>query len=555
MKHKRFFRALVLCLAILLSYIFSACSSAPAPENREEHFAYAEPEEKQGQSPDSMQPEQSSPKTETWTLSRIEEKLAGRDPIEGFNRCIFSFNDAVMIYVVRPIGWAYCSLIPKPVMECIDNVCDNLSYPARLITCLGRAEWGGAGDETCRFFINTTLGIAGIFDPAKHWFHFYSTGSNFGQMFASWGIGPGCTLILPFSPAVNIRDNVGVLFDSVFSIKTYLPFTGWTAINSTLLIHPSYESLLSGSRDRYKIYRNAMVLNREIQQDLWTYKTLNALRRYEKHPEEAPPPKQPKRESIQKPADMQGIFVHVDLMDYLPQNTYNDSIRVLLFQPQKANHYWYLPLSAFNSDFSEKAYLRSIRIYSDAEKSRYLFWDLPSELKDQEEESGNRLPEKLAVILPGIGSAYNCSSALAMAELMNNNGYRVVTVDSAFTWRFMESAGRNSLPGFAPRDAANMREYIAAILLSLKEDGMIEDPEITLIGWSFGGIHTLHIAALEEKEKILNAKRYIALNPPADLDFALRTADSLSNCSDGMNFQEVRDLLVDAGGKIVFYKS
>ena len=137
-------------------------------------------------------PEEITPsERETISLSRLESELAGNDPIEPFNRSMFAVTDFCMNYIADPIGRVYCTIIPRPVIECIDNACTNLEFPARAVSCLLRAEWGGALDETIRFFFNTIVGIGGLFDPAVHWLHIYSTDSKFGEAFAVWGIGPG----------------------------------------------------------------------------------------------------------------------------------------------------------------------------------------------------------------------------------------------------------------------------------------------------------------------------------------------------------------------------
>lgn len=532
---------------IFISCSFCACTTTDIqPQQYDHHPEYAISA--------SMADDQARQEMlEPWTPSRLEQTLAGNDPLEGFNRCMFAFNDFCMIYLARPIGWIYCTILPKPVINCIDNACKNLEFPGHLVTCLGRAEWKGSLDELCRFLINTTIGIGGLFDPAQHWFYFYPTGSNFGQMFAQWGIGPGCTLILPFSSAINVRDTAGAIFDSIFDIKLIIPYSSITKVNTVMVNHPVYESLLSGYKDRYKMYRAAMLLNRELQQDLWFYRYANTMLHYQKNPEDAPSPKTAARPPILKKDQMKGHVIEVAQEDYLPQNSYSDTTRMTLFAPQKSNHYWYLPLSLFNSDFVEQGDLRSIAVTRDTAKIRYLYWEPAENSAAETAEGDNTKTEKLALILPGIGSSYHGNTALAMAEIMNNNGYHVVTVDSAFTWRFMASAGQNNLPGYALRDAGNMRMLLSCILDSLKREKKIQDPRITMIGWSFGGIHTLNIAAMEEKEELLHVDRFIALNPPADLDYALKSVDSIIDESKKWDQETIRDHLVDAAGKQLLY--
>lgn len=196
-----------------------------------------------------------------WTPSELSFALSGNDPVEGFNRSMFAVTDFGMEYVVDPLGRVYTSILPRPAIEKFNNLCVNLEFPARAFSCLGRAEFGGAWDELCRFLINTTVGIAGLFDPAGAWFDIYSTESDFGQMFAAWGIGPGCTFILPFMASLNVRDGVGSIFDMAFDIKTYIPYAGYaTALNRMVVAHRAYEKAVAGSADRYKTYHEMMLL-------------------------------------------------------------------------------------------------------------------------------------------------------------------------------------------------------------------------------------------------------------------------------------------------------
>ena len=221
---------LLLLLSALLLALFTGigCRSgqaeAPAPPETEEQVITVRPEtteeekkpesapeaETSETSEEPEEPEESAPPAHEgiWTPSELENTLGGADPIEGFNRAMFSCTDFIMNYFVDPVGRVYTSILPRPVIEKFNNLCVNLEFPARAFSCLFRAEWQGAGDETARFLINTTLGIAGLFDPAAHWFDFYSTESDFGQTFAAWGIGPGCTLILPLMSTLNVRATV-----------------------------------------------------------------------------------------------------------------------------------------------------------------------------------------------------------------------------------------------------------------------------------------------------------------------------------------------------------
>ena len=297
-----------------------------------------------------------------WTPSELENTLGGKDPIEGFNRAMFSCTDFIMNYFVDPVGRVYTSILPRPVIEKFNNLCVNLEFPTRAFSCLFRAEWRGAGDETARFFINTTLGIAGLFDPAADWFDFYSTESDFGQTFAAWGIGPGCTLILPLMSTLNVRDTVASIFDMAFDIKTYIPYAGYaTALNRMVIAHRAYSKAVEGSSDPYKSYRELALLRRELQMKMYFYHAQNqaaAARKAKEKAEEAVKeaeesgdaeqtdeakkalaallPPLPDRRTTPKPETLTGDWISIP--GYDGQSPLLDTLRVGMFQAQIPQH-------------------------------------------------------------------------------------------------------------------------------------------------------------------------------------------------------------------------
>ena len=481
------------------------------------------------------------------TLSVLENHLAGPDPCEGFNRSMFAVTSFLMDYLADPLGRIYASILPRPVIEHFNNLCVNLEFPARAVSCLIRAEWLGAGRETARFFINLTVGIAGLFDPAEHWWQIHSTDSDFGQAFAAWGIAPGCSFILPASAALNVRDQIGSFFDMAFDLKTYIPYSGWaTALNRMVIAHRAYQQVVEGSNDRYKNYRELALLGRELKLRMWRYRNLyllDQLREEGKLP--APLADTPK---TVKPAWLKGKWM--ELAEYGPGDPIQDSLRTVLFRPQKNDDFWYLRLSVFNDDFSKKAHTLKLRIAPDRPKLACAFWEMPHPGKDAE---GNDLPplkERLAVLLPGIGGTAASGASVALAELLHQNGFAVLVIDSTFSWQFVNSRAGCRLPGFLPADASALRNIIKFALDELKKDQLIRNPELVLTGYSFGGMHTLKIAELEEKEPLLGIRQYLAISPPASLDHAILQADRLGNAFNGKTRKEIVDLAVDAAGML-----
>lgn len=587
---------LLLFFALLLAlFAGTGCRSGqaeePASPAMEEQVASLRPEtaeeEKKTQSDspepapeaDAEKPEESAPPAHEgiWTPSELENSLGGADPIEGFNRAMFSCTDFIMNYFVDPVGRVYTSILPRPVIEKFNNLCVNLEFPARAFSCLFRAEWRGAGDETARFFINTTLGIAGLFDPAAHWFDFYSTESDFGQTFAAWGIGPGCTLILPLMSTLNVRDTVASIFDMAFDIKTYIPYAGYaTALNRMVIAHRSYSKAVEGSSDAYKSYRELALLRRQLQMKMYFYHAQNQAATARKEKEKAEEavkeaeesgdaeklaeakktldallPPLPDRRTAPKPEELTGNWISIP--GYDGQSPLLDTLRVAMFQAQNNDDPWFFRLSFFNSDFTKQCSDRKIYFAEDLPALRYGFWKAPEKEAKEEEEEKESVPEprKLAILLPGIGGNYFGMTTTALAELLHRNGFAVAAIDSTFTWQFMQSTGERRLPGYLPDDAALLRRAIHLVLDELTAAEKIRDPEVVLLGYSFGALHTLKIAELEAQENTLGIRRYLAINPPVDLDYAMTQADSLSRTGAEWGEAEAVERLSDTGGRVM----
>ena len=140
------------------------------------------------------------------------------DPYEGFNRKVMAFNDGTDKLFLKPLALGYLVVTPKPVRQSVHNVFANLNEPTVIINQFLQGKGSLGLQDTGRFLINTTLGIAGLFDVAakmglaKH-------NEDFGQTLGSWGVGSGAYLVIPFWGPVTTRDGIGDVANSY----TYLP--------------------------------------------------------------------------------------------------------------------------------------------------------------------------------------------------------------------------------------------------------------------------------------------------------------------------------------------
>lgn len=146
---------------------------------------------------------------------------ADNDPIEPFNRAIFDFNLVVDDVLIRPAAIAYRDVLPQPARDGVHNALENLRAPIVLANDVLQAEPERAGTTVLRFLINSTFGILGIFDVARD-AGYPAHSEDFGQTFASWGIGEGPYLVLPILGPSNPRDATG------FATEWYVdPWNRW----------------------------------------------------------------------------------------------------------------------------------------------------------------------------------------------------------------------------------------------------------------------------------------------------------------------------------------
>ncbi len=135
------------------------------------------------------------------------------DPMESTNRAIFAFNEVLDENVAEPVAKGYRLVMPEPGREGIKNVLTNLSTPVNAGNQLLQGDVGGAMTDIGRALVNTTIGIAGLFDVAGY-LGLEHEPEDFGQTLAVWGVSEGPYFVIPLLGPSNLRDGVGRLADS-----------------------------------------------------------------------------------------------------------------------------------------------------------------------------------------------------------------------------------------------------------------------------------------------------------------------------------------------------
>lgn len=150
-----------------------------------------------------------------------EEKERNVDPLEAINRPLFAVNNTLDRFLIRPVAIGYDWVMPNFAKRGVGNMFANM-YDFNS-TINGVLQWRieGAAQSGGRFLVNSTLGVAGLFDVASPMgIRPYRT--DFGHTLAIWGFEPGPYLMVPFFGPRTIRSGTGTIFDTYTSIPTYI---------------------------------------------------------------------------------------------------------------------------------------------------------------------------------------------------------------------------------------------------------------------------------------------------------------------------------------------
>lgn len=134
------------------------------------------------------------------------------DPLEESNRALFTFNQGVDTFLLGPITQFFGWVTPEPVKVGLRNVFENVNYPVVFLNDVLQLEWRDAAVITGAFIVNTTVGIGGIFEPARH-IGLPRHASDFDQTLALALVPSGPYLVMPIAGPTTARGTVGQFVD------------------------------------------------------------------------------------------------------------------------------------------------------------------------------------------------------------------------------------------------------------------------------------------------------------------------------------------------------
>ena len=130
------------------------------------------------------------------------------DPLQPFNRAMFTFNDAVDRVFFRPLAVGYRAVLPQPVRNGVNNFFNNLRAPTTLLNDILQGKPKRAQETIHRFLVNSTIGLLGFVDVATR-LGFPEHQEDYGQTLAVWGVPAGPYIVLPLLGPSTLRDAVG----------------------------------------------------------------------------------------------------------------------------------------------------------------------------------------------------------------------------------------------------------------------------------------------------------------------------------------------------------
>ena len=473
----------------------------------------------------------------------------GEDKCETMNRKVFKFNGALNKFVVKPVDILWASIMPKYGMDRIRGVYKNIEYPKRLVSSLVQRDFKGSGRETLRFLTNTTLGIGGMFDPAKRYFHLEPVDENMEQALAKCKCNQGRYLVMPFLNGATPRALCGKALDTALNPTCYIGTPvlamiklGFT-INETNYMQPIADMIESNYADPYDIakklygienYIKANNLDRPVvikeQEELFKDNDADKVELVKNETSEEITPvtavdfdsekiayAELLKEGISKESY---ILKHskpkadVVLEDYKSQTPVIDAMRTALFNLPGINDSIWTELSVWNRSFAHRIKTSAVNVTPDRNdyKFRYLMQ------KDKN--------SPVAIIFPSIGEGIKSYHSVVFAKLFYDLGYSIIIQGSSFQWEFVKSMPEGYIPGKPADDAVQIANITDKILHQLQEKYKCEFKEKVVIGTSFGALTTLFMGSNEYKNgNPLGITKFISINPPIELLYAMKAVD------------------------------
>lgn len=195
-----------------------------------------------------------------------------RDPIEPWNRFVFQFNNDAYFLLIRPAARAYKTVVPGEIRYAVKNFFFNLGSVFRFTNCVLQGKFRKAGNEFGRFFINTTVGLGGLWTPSERYPSLNPDPEDLGQTLGHWGVGNGLYIVWPLLGPSTLRDSSGFVGDWLYNRYVYnldsataIGLYTLTLLNDASYRLGDYETILEAVIDPYASVRDGYIQYRDVQ--------------------------------------------------------------------------------------------------------------------------------------------------------------------------------------------------------------------------------------------------------------------------------------------------
>ncbi len=183
------------------------------------------------------------------------------DPLERYNRAMFAVNDGLDRAVLRPTAKAYEAVTPRLVRTGVGNFFGNIEDIWIGFNNILQGKVGDGMSDWMRFMVNSTFGVAGLFDIASE-MGLQKNDEDFGQTLAVWGVGEGPHVVLPFFGSRTLRDAFALPVDmradlasSIEHVPTRNSVRALRIVNTRASLL-GFDSTLDEAIDRYAFVRD-----------------------------------------------------------------------------------------------------------------------------------------------------------------------------------------------------------------------------------------------------------------------------------------------------------
>ena len=200
-----------------------------------------------------------------------DDPVADYDPWQPFNEAMFVVDhDVLDRFVMKPAATGWRAVVPDLARRSLGNAFDNVAMPKRFVNNMLQGRLLGASRELARFVVNTTVGVAGLFDVAGTQLHLDSSEADTGQTLGVYGIGPGPYLVLPTLPPLTVRDGIGYGVDGFLDpLGQFTPLVAAITlsvvqqVNERSLNLEWFRDVEDTALDLYSAVRNAYLQRRQ----------------------------------------------------------------------------------------------------------------------------------------------------------------------------------------------------------------------------------------------------------------------------------------------------